>query len=479
MKLKKEKNPKNRRLLKAATGLVILLGLVSALIYTSRIIIIGAAYKAKMLCSEVFVAGRKPVEVISDLESHDLKALRLINTAVNENAGTASADFLGIIKRTAYFRGDTGCVSDCGKERPFGSEERTPAPPRFPSPVSHLPQGTEPPPPINPKLAGVLEEAFHDPDPEHPRQTRAVVVMHHGEITAERYAPGFGPDTRFPGWSMTKSVLNALVGILVRDNRLSVDAPAIIPEWRESGDERAAITLNQLLHMTSGLDFTENPGNPLSDVTRMLLSEPDMAAFAIAQKIKTPPGAHWWYTSGSSIVISRIIRNVMGIEEAYRQFPRRALFDPIGMKSAVLETDLRGTFAASSFMYATARDWARFGMLYLYGGVWAGNKILPDNWIEYTKTAAPGDKGKGYGAHFWLEIPDKYNPRHRALPVDSLHAIGHEGQFISIIPSCEAVIVRLGKTRHPEAWDHGAFIGNVLSALEPILTPHRPPKRTP
>lgn len=152
--------------------------------------------------------------------------------------------------------------------------------------------------------------------------------------------------------------------------------------------------------------------------------------------------------------------------EGYRRFPREALFDPIGMTTAVLETDVSGTFVASSFMYATAKDWARFGMLYLHDGVWNGDRILPDGWIEYTRTAATMNTGKVYGDHFWLEIPDEYNLTQTALPANTIHAVGHEGQFVTIVPSYDAVIVRLGKTRYADAWDHGAFVSSVLSALK-------------
>lgn len=146
-------------------------------------------------------------------------------------------------------------------------------------------------------------------------------------------------------------------------------------------------------------------------------------------------------------------------------FPRRALLDPIGMSSAVMETDAAGTFIGSSYMYATARDWGRFGMLYLRDGVWNGTRILPDGWIDYTRTPAPADRTRRYGAHFWLEIPLEYAGTDARLPVPALHAVGHEAQFVTIVPSRELVIVRLGRTRYPQAWDHAAFVRDVLTAV--------------
>ena len=418
-----------------------------------------------MLCSEVFVAGRQPREVLADLEIDDLKALRILKTSIDEEAKEASAGFFGVITRTARYRGETGCALRFDGESTRSSDEAAPVMSQRPSAIEASFHLATPTTKTDPELDAVLDKAFSEPDPPHMRRTRAVIVVHEGRVIAERYAPGFGPDTPFLGWSMTKSVLNALVGILVRDGRLFVDASAHVPEWHMLGDERASISLSQLLHMTSGLKFNEDMSNPLGDVTQMLLVEPDMAAFAANKELEMPPGTHWHYSSGASNIISGEIRKIMEAGE-YRRFPRQALFDPLGMSSAVLESDPSGTFVASSFMYATAKDWARLGMLYLNDGVWDGNRILPEGWVEYTRMATTGNAGKAYGAHFWLEIPEEYNWSQATLPADTIHAVGHEGQFVTIIPSYDTVIVRLGKTRYAQAWDHGAFVKAVLSALE-------------
>jgi CubicO group peptidase (beta-lactamase class C family) len=446
-------------------GVALLVAVAAVLVYGGQLVGIGSAYKAKMLCSEVFVARRLPQEVLAELEIDDLKALRFLKTSIAEEANVASASFFGVVTRTAQYRGETGCALLLGGESTRSSDGAVPVVSRR-SPMNgdsfHL---ADPATNVSTPLVAVLDEAFSEPDPEHLRRTRAVVVVHKGRVIGERYASGFGPDTPFPGWSMTKSVLNALVGILVRNGRLSVDAPVPIPEWHTPSDERASITLNQLLHMTSGLQFNEDMSNALGDVTRMLLAEPDMAAFAADKELETLPGALWRYSSGDSNIISKAIRNIMGSGE-YRRFPRQALFDPLGMSSAVLEADASGTFVASSFMYATARDWARFGMLYLVDGVWNSDRILPEGWIEYTRTAATTTTGKSYGANFWLKVPEEYNRTQTTLPEGTIHAVGHEGQFVTLVPSYDTVIVRLGKTRYAQAWDHGAFIGSVLSVLE-------------
>jgi CubicO group peptidase (beta-lactamase class C family) len=319
-------------------------------------------------------------------------------------------------------------------------------------------------------LDAVVARAFEEPDSRHPRRSRAVVVMQRGHIIAERYASGIGSDTALAGWSMSKSVMNALVGVLVQEGRLTVDAPAPIPEWHQPGDPRAGITLDHLLHMSAGLAFDEDQDSPRSDVMRMLFGVGDVAQFVTSRDAAVAPGTHWTYSNASTNIIATAIRNVLHDRTAYLTFPRRALFDPIGMSSAVLETDAAGTFIGSSYMYATARDWARFGMLYLRDGVWNENRILPQGWIDYSRTPAPVGGVKRYGAHFWLEIPPEYAGTDPRIPAPAFHAVGHEAQFVTIVPSRDLVIVRLGRTRHPQGWDHAAFVRDVLAAVDRL--PH-------
>jgi CubicO group peptidase (beta-lactamase class C family) len=316
------------------------------------------------------------------------------------------------------------------------------------------------------RLDDVIDRAFLEPDRLHQRRTRAVIVVHHGRIVGERYAAGIGPQTALVGWSMTKSVVNALVGILVKQGRISIAAPAPVPEWQQPGDPRGQITLDQLLRMSSGVAFDEGRTNLLSDSIRMLTSG-DVAAYAIGKPLAAAPGRRWRYSSGTTNIIARVIRTVVADDREYWMLPRRLLFDRIGMTGAVIETDAAGTFVGSSFMYATARDWARFGMLYLQDGTWNGERILPEGWVDYTQSRAPADATGRYGAHFWLEIPPEYRGRGASLPGDAFHAAGYEAQFVTIVPSRNAVIVRLGVTRYHDAWDHATFVHDVLAALPP------------
>jgi CubicO group peptidase (beta-lactamase class C family) len=453
-----------------AAGLVLLVALGVALRYALRVASIGVAYKAKMLCSGVFVSGRDPSHVLADLEVDDLFMLRYVGASIDRAATSVTARIPFLLSRRAVYREGLGCALALDGKTPgrlpagAGEPRTVSAVSAHPTPGS-LDPATTAGDVANEELRAAIDRAFAEPDPRRQRRTRAVVVVQHGRIVAERYTVGIGPDTPLIGWSMTKSVMNALTGILVKDGRLSTSGPVPIPEWQEPGDPRSRITLDQLLRMSSGLRFDEDMANPLADVIHMLLGTADASAFAVNKPLDAPPGTRWQYASGSSNIIARVVRNVLHDDVEYLAFPRRALFDRIGMTGAVLEPDASGTFVGSSFMYATARDWARFGMLYLQDGVWNGGRILPEGWVDYTRAPAPADPLRRYGAHFWLEIPDEYGSAGGSLPGGAFHAAGHEAQFVTIVPSHDAVIVRLGLTRYPHAWDHQAFVQGVVAAL--------------
>ncbi|WP_455731115.1 serine hydrolase domain-containing protein, partial [Burkholderia stabilis] len=289
------------------------------------------------------------------------------------------------------------------------------------------------------------------------------------QVIAERYAPGISADTPLPGWSMTKTVTAALVGMLVAQHKLSPDASALLPEWRGNGDPRAAITLDELLRMTSGLRFNEDYDDPLSDVAVMLFTQPDTARFASAKPLVAAPGTRWDYSSGTSAIVARVMREAMaGSEADYLAFPRRALFAPLDMRSAVFEPDASGTLGSPSYLYASARDWARFGQLLLQDGEWNGQRLLPQGWVRYLTRATPLSPRQEFGAHLWVKVPEPFNdrdPHAIAMPADAFHAVGHEGQFVSVVPSRQLVVVRLGLSRPESAWNHEAFLARVLDAV--------------
>lgn len=428
------------------------------------VLTVGTAYKAKMLCSEVFVAKRAVRDAVGGLAIDDLRALRVISAEVNEGNGIVTTRFLGLLERRARYRGGLGCALDTGAGwlavPPDGESLSAPARVTRLASDSIAPVATG----AGEALDAALDAAFAEPDSSPPRRTRAVVVMQRGAIVAERYAPGVSAETPLAGWSMTKSVLNALVGIAVREGKLALDAPVRLAAWNATGDPRGRITVSDLLRMSSGLAFDEGQADPRSDILRMLFGESDMAAFAASRELVARPGIRWDYSTGTSMILSRVLREALG-DEAYWALPREALFDPLGMSFAVLEADASGTFVASSYMYATAREWARFGQLYLQDGAWMGERILPEGWVEYTRTPAPAAPPGTYGAHFWLRTPAEYRGPEAELPADVFQAVGHEGQFITIIPSREAVIVRLGRTRHASSWHHDRFVASILAAL--------------
>jgi CubicO group peptidase (beta-lactamase class C family) len=241
-----------------------------------------------------------------------------------------------------------------------------------------------------------------------------------------------------------------------------------VPEWRGPGDPRAAITLDQLLRMSSGLSFGETKDGD-SDMVTMLFDRGDTAAYAAAKPLEHPPDSHWQYSSGTANIVSRILRHSFeGDQRAYFRFPRHALFDRIGMGSAVIEPDASGSFVASSFMFATARDWARFGLLFLEGGVWQGERILPAGWVAYSTTPTPRAPQGRYGAHWWLNAGEPDDPSDRPwpdMPTDTFSTRGHEGQEVVVVPSRELVLVRLGQSRPESTYSSNDFGAAVLAAI--------------
>jgi CubicO group peptidase (beta-lactamase class C family) len=422
-----------------------------------RIAAIGAAYKAKALCSALFVSGLPlDPERADEVSSDAYRIMRLFRARVDTKAKTVKASFLGLSERSAAWRPGLGA-----------SLAFRPLPP---APAFPQPRRGEPWPEASSASAAVdrvLEAAFIEPDPKRLRRTRALVVVRGGRLLAERYAPGFTAATPLNGWSMSKSVLGALIGTLVADNRLRLSDKSLLAEWRTPGDPRAGIALEDLLRMRGGLAFAEKYSDPLSDVNRMLFDGPDAGGFAASRPLAHPPGTHWQYASGTTNILSLIARRSLG-EDSYSFWPRRALFDPLGMESAIFEQDASGTFVGSSFLFATARDWARFGLLHAQDGVWDGRRILPEGWVKLVTTPTPQSPDGRYGAHWWLKLSKELGgdtAAAKTLPADAFHALGHEGQCITVIPSRSLVVVRLGLSIDITAWDHAAFLTDLLAVL--------------
>jgi hypothetical protein len=288
--------------------------------------------------------------------------------------------------------------------------------------------------------------------------------VHKGRIVAERYAPGFDQDTPLVGWSMTKTATNALVGMRVLDGEVATSHAKLLPEWRDEGDARGAITLDQLLRMTSGLAFDEGYGSNTSDVAQMLFAKESAGLFAAEKPLVAPPGSHWNYSSGTSNIIQLILHNGFAGERDYLRFPQQRLFAPLGMRSALIEPDASGTFVGSSLMYASARDWARLALLFAQNGIWQGTSLLPPDWVAYSLTPTPEAPAKEFGAHVWLKLPES---EQSSLAADAFYLLGFDQQIVAIIPSRDLIIVRLGLTRRGGAWDHARDLAPIVRSFPP------------
>ena len=302
-----------------------------------------------------------------------------------------------------------------------------------------------------------VERFFTDP---RLAETRAIVVLQDGRPVIERYAAGYGPNNRFVSWSMAKSLTSTLVGQLVAEGRLTLDAPAPVPAWRKPGDPRGRITLRHLLNMSSGLQHVEG-GEPLedADTVRILFTDraQDAARFAAAKPLEAKPGTKYRYSTATSIILADIVQRTIapGVTDPaarrrmMRDHIRARLAEPAGLNSLVCEYDAAGTMLGGSLCHATARDWARFGQLYLDGGRVGERQVVPADWVRFVRSPAATDGG--YGGHFWLNRP-RPKGREQALfpmqgPADAFAAIGHLGQYVIIVPSKRLVVVRLGKTQ--------------------------------
>ena len=313
------------------------------------------------------------------------------------------------------------------------------------------------------RLERALSYAFGPDGQASLGETHAVVVVHRGEIVLEEYAVGITPETTLRSWSVSKSILHAMLGILVREGRLDLDASVGFPQWSARDDPRRGITLRHLLHMSSGLDFVEDYNEPTSDVQEMLFGsgQADMAAYAAARPSLHPPGTHFSYSSGDSLLLSSVLGQVVGGgREGVRDFMRQELFDPLGMSSAKPRFDAAGTFIGSSYVFATARDFARFGYLYLRDGIWAGRRILPQGWVDFARMPAPAARHGEYGAHFWRAANSR---------LGVFFAEGFEGQRVMMVPALDLVIVRLGRTPPEKAAGLQAFLARLVASfvLEP------------
>lgn len=451
---KKKSNPKKKLIIRIVLALV-LIGLIYGGYYFIARLPIITAYAAKDMCSCVFIGGRDPQDVIDN--EFQFSLVKYAHAEVDQKNHTVTATVWGMGSKTAYYHPQKGCaiLNEMEAEK-FLNETIDITVPDTTYFKELIEDKTNPS--INyPKLDLAINRAFEDEDPEKPFGTRAIVVLKDGKLISEKYADGFDKDSKQLGWSMTKSIFSALIGIAIQQDFISsVDENNLFKEWK--GDDRKNITLKQLLQMNAGLEWTEDYGD-ISEATRMLYESDDMVKFTLACEQEAKPGKHWEYSSGCSNLLSGLLRQRMDYEK-YFHFPRVELFERIGATSFRVETDAAGNYVASSYAWATARDWAKFGQLYLNGGITEyGEQLFPKGWVEFSVEEANDSKGQ-YGAQFWLPTKEEY-PN---APEGMFFADGFQGQRIFIIPSHNVVIVRLGLTRFEQP-DYDQMITEILACL--------------
>jgi len=448
--------------------LFLLLGLilfaVGFLYITFVPILAGTA--AKTMCSCMYVMNRTPESVV-EKELTVVPTLNWAKFTYTDSSAVRATLFLR--SRTAIYRKGIGCtlLAERSEEEVRSQSLALPAQPEGNADSIAWPMGDK----ISDSLvAGVdyaqinaaLDDAFSEPQATRPKNTLAILVVFDGQIIAERYAPGITKNSALMGWSMTKSLTNGIIGRLVQEGKLKLHEPAPVAEWKS--DNRKDITLNNLMQASSGLEWNESYFTP-GHFHTMFMNRDDKGGYAAAQKLEYPIGSHFEYSSGTTNLISKIARGAIG-DEAYPRYVYENFFHKIGMRHLLIEPDASGTLVGSSYGYASARDWARFGLLYLNDGVWNGERLLPEGWAAYSSTPATSAKLGEYGAQFWLNAGAKDNPgqsHNPGLPVDEYGAEGFEEQNVFIIPSKKLVMVRLGISHH--GFDMTGLTQKVIAAL--------------
>jgi len=414
--------------------LVIIIG---AAIYLSTLLPIITGYSAKNMGSAVFVSGRAPVEV--DTTDLDFSFIKFARDKVDYSDSSVTSSFLWGRSKSIN-RDDFGVTLVRKTKESVIRNMNFPSIPRpgYSKDTILWPLGDIMPDTltgINKDALSVISRNLIDEN-GYGGNAFAFLVLHKGIPAAEAYKPQFTKETRFLSWSMAKSFLNGIVGVLVKEGALNINEPAGLEAWQN--DDRRSITLNDLMRMQSGLKWNEDYGNR-SDVTVMLHCIKDMAGFAYDFPLESPVGSSFKYSSGTANIISYLIRRHFDNDNEYYAFPYEKLFYKIGITNAVFETDPSGTFVGSSYLYATARDYARFALLYQQDGIFNGERILPEGWVKYTREPVPSSNGQ-YGSLFWLqgegEVP--------SAPDDIFMCQGHDGQRVFIMPSQELIVVVLG-----------------------------------
>jgi CubicO group peptidase (beta-lactamase class C family) len=417
-----------------------------------------SGFSAKSVASGHFIDHRS--QEIIEKGDNDIEMITLAKNKIEENGKFATASVYGLKGRKAIYREGLGATlinADFDVSKPYEVPKRTKLENNLPFPYGN----NEPKDTLfgnidYAKLEKTVANAF-DSKGEKSKRTRAVLVIYKDKIIAEKYDTGFDKNSKILGWSMTKSITATLFGILQKQGKIDIYKPAPIAEWAK--DERAKITLNDLLHMNSGLEWEEKY-DKICDATKMLFQAEDMSQSQLIKPAQFKPNTHWNYSSGTTNLLSGILRRQFKTHQEYLDFWYSALIDKIGMNSMLVETDMAGNYVGSSYGWATTRDWAKFGLLYLHKGNWNGEQLFDENWAKYVATPTNGSKGD-YGAHFWLNAGGHY-PN---APRDMYSANGFQGQKVFIIPSQDLVIVRMGLTEDAK-FDFNELVSGIVGSLK-------------
>ncbi len=457
---------------RAIAALVLLLliivagGVVWLSVSPPELLRVGDGYAAKIVCSNTFIAKRDPEQVLADdVQAPGNPALKLVRVSVDREEGVVTARFLGMFAPNyALYRGALGCATvpdgDLQTARSAAFLNKVKMPKRdSPWPDGDKVEGDQD------ETSAALSKLVTNPDLAGPSM-RAIVVVRDGRIVAETYGEGFSKGTPLVGWSMAKTVNAAIIGRLMLSGHMSFDDQNLLPQW--SGDARKNIKLSDLLGMESGLAFNESYG-AVSDVTRMLYLDPDSTSIAANAPQQAPAGERFSYSSGTATLLSRLWMNRLPNESAAISYPRDALFAPLGMSSAVLEADERGTYVGSSYLYATARDWARFGQFLLQDGVWKGQRLLPEGFVGAMRTPTKASEGVYSQVQAWLAGPGGSDTQF-GLPTDTFWILGHDGQSVAIVPSANLVLVRMGLTPSWLNYKPQILLKKILDATTPAKT---------
>ncbi|UTV59931.1 serine hydrolase domain-containing protein [Burkholderia arboris] len=455
----------------AATA-VLLLVIAAGVLYWALPAATG--YASHYLCVRVLAGGDGNARAVFAREVKPINPLfNFVTYRIDRARQTVEAAGLGVLRATvALYRPGLGCtLAPADALDALRIQGRGLALPPAAADADNVdPAGDAVPSDVPPALRSVLERAVAEPSPGSLRNTLAVVVRQDGKLVGERYAPGVTADTPLLGWSMTKTVTALLAGVLARDGKLTLAQDRLLDDWASPGDPRQAIQLRNLLQWTSGLDYQEGylPG---SDTTKMLYQSTDMARFVASRPLKVAPGREVDYQSGGSVLVAKIVARAVSPQPLdIVPFARARLFEPLGIRTAMMEPDASGTLVGGSYMLASARDWSKLGQLILQHGVWHGTRIVDPDWVRFMATPQAARHDGRLGAHLWLNAGVGGARRFPSLPEDVTMMDGFNHQLVVIVPSCRAVITRLGATVD-RSWDTERFVADVMASLPGCTAP--------